>query len=117
MSDARLSSSAIAIIDNPENHVSVSAISVWEIAIKSSLERKSSQADIFSGSAFLKELGLAGIAPMPIQPLHTILVEDLPLFHRDPFDRALIATAKYEDMKLLTHDKKLAEYGDFVIVV
>jgi PIN domain nuclease of toxin-antitoxin system len=115
--DARLTPAAIAVMDNPENHISVSTISIWEMAIKSSLQRKNDRGQPMTGTAFLNELGLAGITPIPIQPLQTVLVEELPMLHRDPFDRALIATAKFEGMTLLTHDSKLSAYGDFVMVV
>jgi PIN domain nuclease of toxin-antitoxin system len=87
------------------------------MAIKSSLQRKNDRGQPMTGTAFLNELGLAGITPIPIQPLQTVLVEELPMLHRDPFDRALIATAKFEGMTLLTHDSKLSAYGDFVMVV
>ena len=45
------------------------------------------------------------------------LVENLPPIHGDPFDRVLVAQAKYEGMKLLTHDHLLPPYGDFVVAV
>ena len=44
-------------------------------------------------------------------------VEDLPPIHADPFDRLLIAQAKSTDMKLITHDHLIADYGDVALVV
>jgi PIN domain nuclease of toxin-antitoxin system len=115
--DARLSTRAIAVMDNLDNYLSVSTISIWEMAIKSSLRRENELRFPFTGAVFLKELDLAGVKPLPILPQHTILVDDLPFIHSDPFDRALIATAVFEGMTLLTHDKILGRYGDFVMVV
>lgn len=97
--------------------IDVSAVSIWEVAIKWAL-RKTRPDDVpLSGRDFLKELEQALIAPMPILPIHTAAVDDLPMLHGDPFDRLLIATAQHEGMTLLTHDAALAGYGDCVLVV
>ncbi len=59
----------------------------------------------------------AGIILMDATPDHAAALDELPLHHRDPFDRLLVAQARYEGMTLLTHDKTLAGYGNFVMVV
>jgi PIN domain nuclease of toxin-antitoxin system len=113
----RLSKRAMRLIDEDAVSINVSAVSVWEIAIKWA-QRKGRVNDMpTSAHDFLAALERAMIKPMPIQPLHAAAVEDLPLLHADPFDRLLLATAKHEGMTLLTHDNKLADYGDFVLVV
>jgi PIN domain nuclease of toxin-antitoxin system len=57
------------------------------------------------------------LEPMLIKPIHTAAVDDLSILHSDPFDQLLLATARHEGMTLLTHDAKLADYGDFVLLV
>jgi PIN domain nuclease of toxin-antitoxin system len=113
----RLSKRAVEIIDDEAFSVSVSAISIWEVAIKHA-RRKGRADDIpYSGRQFLLSLERARIEPMPIQPIHVAAVDDLPPIHGDPFDRLLIATARQEGMILLTHDADLKDYGELVLVV
>ena len=115
--DPRLPKRAIQIMDAEALSIDVSAVSIWEVAIKWAL-RKARPDDVpMSGRDLLKEMERALIAPMPIQSIHTAAVDDLPMLHGDPFDRLLIATAQHEGLTLLTHDAALAGYGDFVLVV
>ena len=71
----------------------------------------------YSGSKALERLILAGYDLLPITPEHAAEVDHLPPHHGDPFDRLMIAQARLEPLRLLTHDTKLAAYGDFVMVV
>lgn len=104
-------------MDQEALSINVSTISVWEVAIKWAVRKGRADDMPVSANAFLRELELALIEPMPVQPRHAAAVDDLPMLHGDPFDRLLIATAKQEGMTLLTHDVALAGYGDFVLVV
>ncbi len=70
-----------------------------------------------SGKNFLQELERALIALLPILPVHTAAIDNLPLLHGDPFDRLLLATSAHEGMTILTHDSALAGYGDTVLVI
>jgi PIN domain nuclease of toxin-antitoxin system len=115
--DKRLSKAAIRIMDEDALSVDVSAISIWEVAIKWALRKGRPDDMPVSGKAFLRELEGALIEPLPVQPMHAASVDDLPMLHGDPFDRFLLATARHEGMTLLTHDAALADYGDFVLVV
>jgi PIN domain nuclease of toxin-antitoxin system len=45
------------------------------------------------------------------------MVHDLPLYHRDPFDRLLVAQALSEPFRLLTADKQLAQYSELIMTV
>ena len=54
---------------------------------------------------------------LPFTARHAAAVEFLPTIHADPFDRALLAKAKLEGMRFLTHDELLKNYGDFVELV
>jgi PIN domain nuclease of toxin-antitoxin system len=104
-------------MDHEASSIDVSAISIWEVAIKWARRKGSADDMPMSGRDLLRELDLAMIDPLPIKPIHAAALDDLPLLHGDPFDRLLLATARHEGMTLLTHDAKLAGYGDFVLVV
>ena len=92
--------------------VFVSAASLWEIAIKSSLGRLR----VDTAQLELK-LADAGFQQLPVTWSHAVRVRQLPLLHRDPFDRLLVAQAMSEPLQLLTQDSALAEYTDLVTLV
>ncbi len=110
----RLSSRARELILDPHNTVSVSAASVWEIAIKHDLGRGEMP---ISGEAALRYFRASGYRFLPVEPEHAAAVETLPAHHNDPFDRLLIAQAQVEPMRLLSHDHQIARYGELVISV
>jgi PIN domain nuclease of toxin-antitoxin system len=113
----RLPKRAVEIMDNDATSIDVSAVAIWEVAIKWALRRGRGDDMPMSGREFLASLKRAMIEPMPIHPIHIATIDDLPLLHRDPFDRLLLATARQEGMTLLTHDAALVAYGDFILVV
>ena len=115
-SDA-LSAEGWRLIEDESNALAVSAVSIWEIAIKYARRRGSPNDMPMSGGDALDQIRAANLDLLPVNGDHAAAVDALPLFHRDPFDRLLVAQAKSESMHLLTHDKQLAAYGDFVIVV
>ena len=86
--------------------VFVSAASVWEVSIKVALGKL--EAD---PSELLAAIEPAGFELLPITGLHAAAVAALPLLHRDPFDRMLVAQARTEPLILLTNDTVLEQYG------
>jgi PIN domain nuclease of toxin-antitoxin system len=90
----------------------VSAASLWEIAIKASLGKLSVDSEVLE-----EQLALSGLQALPITWQHTVQVRKLPMHHRDPFDRMLVAQAMSEPLRLLTHDAALRVYSDLVMVV
>lgn len=91
-----------------------SLASIWEVSIKASLGKSDFQIDV--GDLYLELLKL-GFQELPIAFKHLQALAKLPLIHRDPFDRLLVATAKVESAgKLLTADKTLLAYGEFVVL-
>ena len=91
-----------------------SLVSVWEVSIKAALQKLDFQIDV--GEFYLELLKL-GFQELPMTFKHLQALSQLPLIHRDPFDRLLVATAKVESAgKLLTVDKALVAYGDFVVL-
>ncbi len=87
----------------------VSAISLWEIHIKAKLGKIQMETD-----NLIPSLQQSKIKELPITWEHTFATRNLPLYHRDPFDRMLIAQAMSEPLILLTHDQVLVQYGDLV---
>ena len=110
--DAALSQQARALVVDPANEIFVSAISLWEIAIKAGAGKLSADVDEARSAALA-----SGFAPLPFTWGHAAAVAKLPDHHRDPFDRALIAQAQSEPLRLLTHDQALAAYGDIVLLM
>jgi PIN domain nuclease of toxin-antitoxin system len=108
-SPRKLSTRARQLIEKSE--VYVSAASIWEISIKAALGKLSA-----SSSDVLAAVDPAGFALLPVSGEHAAHVADLPLHHKDPFDRLLVAQARSEPMRLLSNDELLRAYGDFVII-
>jgi PIN domain nuclease of toxin-antitoxin system len=104
------------LIDDPANVVAVSAVSVWEIAIKHALARGRAGDIAVSGAEALGHFRGAGYGLLEVSADHGAAVERLPRLHGDPFDRLLIAQALSEPLRLVTHDARLAAYSDTVIL-
>jgi len=96
-----------ALVD-PGNEVFVSAVVAWEIAIKVAIGKLPARADV--GAWLPEHLVLTNFVPMPITMEHAVAVEHLPLHHRDPFDRLLIAQATVESLTIVTNDRQFERY-------
>jgi PIN domain nuclease of toxin-antitoxin system len=103
----RLSKQARTLIDNPDNELIFSAASLWEVAIIRGLGREDFKVD-----ARLLRRGLLdnGYSELPIISDHVVATESLPLIHKDPFDRILVAQATVEGITLLTIDSLVSQY-------
>jgi PIN domain nuclease of toxin-antitoxin system len=110
----RISKPARELIENPDNVLFFSAASIWEIAIKSSLGREDFKAD-----SRLIRRGLIdnGYREVAISSEHAAGVQALPLVHKDPFDRLLIAQSLVEGMPLVTVDPILSQYPGMIQLV
>ena len=115
--DSSLSKDAYNLINDLDNNIYFSAISVMEVSIKhnkfpSQFER--------SGEMFYEECLKSGFYTMPLKPKHAILMDNLKLKegykYNDPFDRALIAQAKKENFILLTSDRMMEHYDEECIM-
>jgi PIN domain nuclease of toxin-antitoxin system len=115
--DRRLSARARSLILGEANQIFVSAATVWEIAIKHLLSRGRDSLMPLSGAEALEHFTAAGYAMLAISPAHAAAIEDIPRLHGDPFDRLLLAQARFEPLRLLTRDAKLLAYGDQAIEV
>jgi PIN domain nuclease of toxin-antitoxin system len=88
------------------NDVYASLASAWEISIKVAIGRLE-----FDVQALERALAATGIEALGISLRHTARVATLPLHHRDPFDRMLVAQALCDSMTLVSRDRELARYG------
>lgn len=104
----RLSSAARGILVDPGNELYLSVASSWEIGIKYSMGklRLPEAPERYLPSRLTRN----GARPLPIQQAHALRAASLPLLHRDPFDRMLVAQAQLEEMKLMSADPALAGY-------
>lgn len=112
---SRLPARARELIMTPDNIVYVSAVSIWEIAIKFAAGRRS--APTFGASQAIESFKDAGYEQLDVTAAHAAAVETLPLLHGDPFDRLLVAQAVNEPLQLVTHDRLVAAYGRMVTLV
>ena len=103
-SDRQLGAQAEALIGAVANRIFVSAASVWEIAIKAQSGRL-----VFAGSPS-EAVTRNGFLPLPILGEHTEAAAKLPLIHKDPFDRILVAQALARGLVLVTADRLIMKY-------
>ena len=105
--DPRIGSQARTILSDPANHFLFSVTSIWEIAIKRGLQRS----DFLFDPREIRRLMIEnGYEELTLQSQHAVAVDSLPLIHKDPFDRILIAQAMVEGITLLTADPVIAKY-------
>ena len=102
------------IIEDRDNTLCFSSASIWEIVIKKGLERKDFQVD---ARALRRGLIENEYQEIEITTNHILELEGLPLIHKDPFDRILIAQARFEGITFLTTDSRLSEYNGPIRVV
>ena len=104
----RLSAKARGLVNDAGNELMFSAASLWEIVIKRGLGRDDFQVD---PRLFRRGLLDNGYSELPVGSEHAVAIEGLPLLHKDPFDRILIAQATVEGIILLTVDPLMAQYA------
>jgi PIN domain nuclease of toxin-antitoxin system len=106
-SPGQLPATARILMEDLQNELLFSAASLWEIVIKRSLGRSDFQVD-----ARVLRRGLLdnGYQELAITSAHTVFIDSLPLLHKDPFDRILVAQATVEGITLLTADVLVAQY-------
>ena len=106
-SPERLSAALAAMLQDPANTPVFSVASLWELVIKQGLGKPDFQVE----PALLRRALLdGGWQELPVQSHHSLAVAALPLLHRDPFDRLLLAQASSDGLLLITADQQLAAY-------
>lgn len=102
--DGRLSRTAHDAMERPDAQLVVSAVNIWEIAIKRAIGKLEAPGDV------IERVDEVGAELLSITPRHAHATAELPLHHRDPFDRLLIAQAKLEGCAIITRDPAFPAY-------
>jgi PIN domain nuclease of toxin-antitoxin system len=113
LDDKRISTKAKSIIKDSKNEIYFSAASAWEIAIKTKLDRLKIKGDL--ESFIIEQLSTNSFVPLSITISHSLYTKRLPQFHKDPFDRIIIAQSTLEDLPLISTDKKIRKYPTTVV--
>jgi PIN domain nuclease of toxin-antitoxin system len=104
LQDEPLAPEAITVVTDPSIPLFLSIATPWELAIKQGLSQ------LRLGEDYLDLLASQGIELLGITPAHTRALRDLPLHHRDPFDRIFVAQAQLEGLTLVIRDGRLRQY-------
>lgn len=114
----KLSGEMIKLLESKDNEVFYSAASIWEVAIKHKIKPEQMP---MPEEVFVDLCQKTGFSLLPIKPEHIFLIktlvrpDDAPK-HNDPFDRMLLAQAKHEKLRFVTHDSLLPYYGEDCIM-
>ena len=108
--DRRLKAPERRAIADRDALVYVSAVSVWEIAIKKGLGRLDVDTE-----ALEREMDVGGMNELPVRWRHAKVTGALPRHHEDPFDRMLVAQAQSEGLTLVTYDRAFEPYDVAVL--
>ncbi len=103
--DSRIRS-VLPALDDPASTVTISAVTWFEIAVKHAIGKLACTV-----GATVGQLSALGLLDLPITAAHAEQLERLPLHHRDPFDRMLIAQAMVEGLTVATRDPHFSDYG------
>lgn len=112
----KLKQEVVELLEDTEKTLCFSSASVWEVVIKSGLNKPDFDVD---PEQFRDGLFEAGLIEIPVKSEHTLVVADLPeKLHKDPFDRLIVAQAKHNKLPLITSDSKLIEFvSDYITII
>jgi PIN domain nuclease of toxin-antitoxin system len=108
-SPEKLSAEVLAICQNPQHVLYVSLTSLWEMQIKQQLGKLSLNKNL--DVLIADQVEQNNIQLLPIKPNHIFALANLPMIHKDPFDRLLISQAKQENLTLLSKDSVFKDYS------
>jgi PIN domain nuclease of toxin-antitoxin system len=100
--DPRLGTDSREIIANPDNSIIISSVSAWEIATKYRIGKLPEAKQLVE--EYSQILQQAKFIELPITTVHALRAGSLPIDHRDPFDRMIMATAEIENLPVITYD-------------
>ena len=110
--DEQLTQNARELIENEDNEIFVSIISLWEIQIKHILHPKQMEnSTVIARYCHESDFELINLSERAIEILPDLKRPDSAPRHKDPFDKMLICQAVAEEMTFLTHDSLLSDYG------
>ena len=108
----KLSATTKSLLEDSDQTLFFSAVSLWEIVIKQAKGLADFQVD---AAALRHRLLEIGFIELPVTSRHVLAVSSLPPLHKDPFDRPLLAQATTESLTLLTADAKLTAYPGLIL--
>jgi len=108
---SRFSRPAASVLENPENNLELSVVSIAEIALKSARGKLD-----LSPEAVKQGLEDMGARVLPCSATHVFELFSLPLHHRDPFDRQIIAQALAEQIAIVTPDESFRLYKKLRVI-
>ncbi len=106
--EGRLAEQYRATLVDPDSELLLSAAAIWELGVKAAAGKMK-----YTGSYETQvpiHIRRSGVRPLAITIEHAIAAAALPMHHRDPFDRMMVAQAKVEELTLMTADRRLAAY-------
>ena len=95
-------------LEDSGNSIIISVASLWEMAIKISLDKLHLECDI---EEMIDKIYQNGFEILPILPIHIIKLSKLDYIHRDPFDRIIISQSLSEDIQIVSSDRIFDDYG------
>ncbi|MCC5899899.1 MAG: type II toxin-antitoxin system VapC family toxin [Phormidium sp. BM_Day4_Bin.17] len=108
MGNSRLSDKVRDLVEDGHNHKLISVATVWEMSIKQSQNKLTLEK---TASDYIEEkIRLDDFELLPIQLNHLRILSSLPFYHKDPFDRLLIAQAMQENIPILSKDMAFNAY-------
>ncbi|MEM7110776.1 MAG: type II toxin-antitoxin system VapC family toxin [Bacteroidota bacterium] len=103
----KLTTDMISIIKNPENDLCVSQVSFWEMAVKINIGKLTLPVNL---EEFMVETLDNDISVIEVKANHIFGIVDMPLHHRDPFDRLILSQSMLEDIPLISSDNQFKAY-------
>ncbi|HAT1681616.1 TPA: type II toxin-antitoxin system VapC family toxin [Klebsiella oxytoca] len=112
----KLKDDVVNLLEDTDKTLCFSVASIWEVVIKSNLNKVDFSID---PGQFRDGLFGAGLIETPIKSEHTLVISNLPeKLHKDPFDRLIVAQAKHIKIPLITSDRKLIDVvSDYITVI
>ena len=106
---AKLSAKALAALEDENNQLFLSDVSIWEMQIKVQLGKMKLKLPL--SDLIESQQRDNGIKILPIKTGHILELDNLPFYHKDPFDRLLIAQSTAENLTIVTLDPEFPAYG------
>jgi len=105
---AKLSPQALALCQDPANQLLLSVASVWEMQIKLQLGKLTIRIPLADVITHQQQTNNVDIVPITLT--HVLTLDGLPSYHKDPFDRLIIAQAMVEGIAVISNDPMFAHY-------
>jgi PIN domain nuclease of toxin-antitoxin system len=112
----KLSRAAREIIEDQQNDLFLSTISIWEILLKAGKGKLLTDLSVEQQVLFLRtHVANLQLNILAVEMAHVLAVAALPVLHRDPFDRLLLTQARVENLVLISGDSRVRAYGGDVL--